>query len=71
LLAAAARQFDVFITVDRNLAFQQHLPAFTIAVLVLQARTNRLADLLELVPSIEQALREPVARVAITLRVEA
>ncbi|WP_295579958.1 DUF5615 family PIN-like protein [uncultured Lamprocystis sp.] len=35
LLAAAARQFDVFITVDRNLAFQQHLPAFTIAVLVL------------------------------------
>jgi hypothetical protein len=30
-----------------------------------------LADLLELVPSIEQALREPVAGVAITLRVEA
>jgi predicted nuclease of predicted toxin-antitoxin system len=71
LLAAAAQQFDVFITVDRNLAFQQHLPAFTIAVLVLQARTNRLADLLALVPSIEQALREPVAGVAITLRVEA
>ena len=35
-LALAAKEFDVFITVDRNLSFQQHLPAFTIAVIVLR-----------------------------------
>jgi hypothetical protein len=34
LLASAAREFDVFVTVDRNLSFQQNLPAFSIAVIV-------------------------------------
>ncbi len=52
LLAAAQQDFDVFITVDRNLSFQQHLPKFSIAVLVLRARSNRLQDLLPLVTSI-------------------
>jgi hypothetical protein len=56
LLALAGREFDVFLTVDRNLAFQQNLPAFTVAVIVLQARTNRLADLLPLVPHLLAAL---------------
>jgi hypothetical protein len=28
LLALASQQFDVFVTVDRNLAFQQNLEAF-------------------------------------------
>ena len=45
LLALATQEFDVFITVDRNLSFQQHLPSFTIAVIVLRARSNRLRDL--------------------------
>jgi hypothetical protein len=52
LLALAAREFDVFVTVDRNLSFQQHLPAFTIAVIVLRAISNRLADLQPLVPQL-------------------
>jgi len=45
LLALAEAEFDVFITVDRNLSFQQNLPQFDIAVIVLQAPSNRLADL--------------------------
>ena len=57
LLRQAEAKFDVFITVDRNLAFQQNLPKFKIAVLVLHARTNRLQDLLPLVPSILNALK--------------
>jgi hypothetical protein len=52
LLALAAKDFDVFITVDRNLSFQQNLPAFTIAVIVLCAPSNRLADLQPLVPEL-------------------
>ena len=52
LLALAAKEFDVFVTVDRNLSFQQNLPAFSIAVIVLRARTNRLADLEPLVPEL-------------------
>lgn len=52
LLALAVAEFDVFITVDRNLSFQQNLPQFDIAVIVLQASSNRLADLKPLAPDI-------------------
>ena len=52
LLAVAAKEFDAFITVDRNLSFQQNLPAFPIAVVVLRAKSNRLADLRPLVPEL-------------------
>ena len=56
LLRLAEKQFDAFVTVDRNLEFQQNLSQFNIAVLVLQATTNRLADLKTLVPHILAAL---------------
>ena len=56
LMALAAEQFDVFITVDRNLSFQQNLTTYNIAVVVLYATTNRLADLKPLVPGILEAL---------------
>jgi hypothetical protein len=52
LLTLAERDFDVFITVDRNLSFQQNLPKFNIAVLVLHASSNRLDDLKPLAPMI-------------------
>lgn len=45
LMQLAEIEFDVFITVDRNLSFQQNLPKYNIAVLVLKAKSNRLADL--------------------------
>ncbi len=56
LLALAEAEFDVFITVDRNLSFQQNLPQFDIAVIVLQAPSNRLADLKPLITKILDTL---------------
>jgi hypothetical protein len=56
LLALAAEQFEVFVTVDRNLTFQQNLVSFSIAVVVLQAKTKRLADLRPLIPSLLAAI---------------
>jgi predicted nuclease of predicted toxin-antitoxin system len=35
LLSLASENFDVFVTVDRNLSFQQNLGSFAIAVIVL------------------------------------
>ena len=52
LLKLAESEFDVFLTVDRNLAFQQNLSHFNISVLVLHVASNRLADLKPLVPRI-------------------
>jgi predicted nuclease of predicted toxin-antitoxin system len=56
LLALATEHFDVFVTVDRNLAFQQNVAGLSIAVIVLRARTNRLADLKLLVPNLLHAI---------------
>ena len=50
LLLLASAHFDVFITVDRNLSFQQNPKSLPIAVAVLRAKTNRLTDLRPLVP---------------------
>ena len=56
LLARAEHEFEAFITVDRNLPFQQDLSRFSIAVLVLRARSNRVSDLRALVPQLLAAL---------------
>jgi hypothetical protein len=48
-LSLAAAEFDVFVTVDRNLSKQHDLSQFNIAVVVLIARSNRLSDLLPLI----------------------
>jgi predicted nuclease of predicted toxin-antitoxin system len=52
LLALASSEFDIFLTVDQNLPFQQNLPQFDISVIVLQTKSNRLADLKPLIPKI-------------------
>jgi hypothetical protein len=56
LLELASERFDAFVTVDRNLAFQQNVRSLSIAVIVLHAKTNRLADLLPLVPNLLTAI---------------
>jgi hypothetical protein len=52
LLKRASAEFDVFVTLDRNLSFQQNARGLEIAVIVLRAKTSRLADLLTLVPAL-------------------
>lgn len=56
LLGLAEGEFDVFVTTDRNLSLQQNLTRFNLAVIVLEARTNRLGDLKGLVPKLLEAL---------------
>jgi predicted nuclease of predicted toxin-antitoxin system len=56
LMTLAEAEFDVFITVDRNLSFQQNLPKFDIAVLVIRSKSNRLEDLQPSVPKIIKIL---------------
>lgn len=47
----AAQGFEVLLTVDQNIRHQQNLAAAGIAVIVLVAVSNRLADLIPLMPS--------------------
>lgn len=61
LLKLAAEQFIVFLTVDRNLSYQQDLAQLNIAVMVLVAGGNRLADLQPLMPAVLELLPAVVA----------
>jgi hypothetical protein len=70
LLERAAEKFDVFLTGDLNLTFQQDLRRFSIAVIVLEAASTRLTDTSKLMPEVLEALRTvqsgQVVRIGIT-----
>ena len=61
LLRLTAEYFDVFVTVDRNLSFQNKVIDLPLAVIVLAAPTNRLADLRLLLPRLLPAIDQMVA----------
>ena len=44
LLRKAQERFDVLVTMDSSMVHQQNLAQFRIAVIALQAQSNRLAD---------------------------
>jgi predicted nuclease of predicted toxin-antitoxin system len=52
LLAAAEGRFDVLVTADQNLPWQQRVIAFKIGVIVLRARSNSLLSLRPLIPNL-------------------
>ena len=52
LLCAAAPGFDVFLTADQNLEYQQNLSKLPLAVVVLIARDNTLDTLHPLLPEL-------------------
>ena len=56
LLSEAEKRFDVPLTMDSNMVHQQNLARFRIAVIALQARSNRLADTQPLMPKVLAAL---------------
>lgn len=56
LLALAANQFDAFITVDKNLPYQQNAAKLPLAIVVLDAPSNELSFLQPLIPSLEVVL---------------
>jgi hypothetical protein len=52
----AGQGFDVLLTVDQSIRYQQNLHAAGVAVVVLVAPTNRLADLVPCMPAARAAL---------------
>ena len=56
LLDLAAQQFDVFVTADKNLPYQQNLNTLPLSVVVLDAPSNEISHLLPLIPKLEGML---------------
>jgi predicted nuclease of predicted toxin-antitoxin system len=57
LLNLAEAEFDVLITLDTNLAYQQNLARRTIAIVILRARSNRLNHLSPHFPACAKVLQ--------------
>jgi hypothetical protein len=56
LTLMAADGFEVLLTVDQNIRYQQNLATLGVGVIVLVVASNRLADLVPLMPSALSAL---------------
>lgn len=56
LLALAEGRWDVLLTSDRRIKYQQNMSGRTVAIVVLIAKSNRLKDLLPLMPACAEAL---------------
>jgi predicted nuclease of predicted toxin-antitoxin system len=57
LLSLAEPQFDVLLTLDKNIPTQQDLKLGRIAILIVRAPSNRIQDLLPAIPDCLAALR--------------
>ena len=57
LLALAASGFDVLLTADKGMEYQQNPDALPMSVLVVRAHSNRLEAMAQLVPEILAALQ--------------
>ena len=71
LLALAATRFDAFITVDKNLPYQQTTSTLPVAIFALDGLSNELPYLLPLVPALEAALANHEPGSCTLLRAEA
>lgn len=60
LLDAMAEKFDVLVTVDKSIPHQQNLDHRPVAIVLLRARSNKLADLVPLVPELLLAVEDLV-----------
>jgi hypothetical protein len=59
LSLAGQAGFEVFITLDRGIEYEQNLSAHNIALIFLRAKSSRLADLIPLASAVIAAL-EPI-----------
>ncbi len=57
LLRAAEREFDAFVTMDKNLEYQQNLRTLNLGLIVLRARSNAYKVVASLMPKVNEALR--------------
>lgn len=62
LLKRAAERFEVFVTVDQNVQFQQNLASLPLPVIVLVAPDNRFATLAPYAAKLLEVLGQPLAR---------
>lgn len=70
LMKVAHGQFDIFVTADQNLQYQQNLAYADVGVIVLVAVNNRIETLAPLMPQVNEALKNIAASQVIEIEPE-
>ena len=55
---AVAENFDVLLTIDKNLEFQQNVKKYQITIVVLDVQKSKIENLLELLPKFKAQISE-------------
>jgi len=57
LLTAVESNFDVVVTLDSNMQYQQHVESLNVAIIVIASRSNRLEDVEPAMTEVNEAVR--------------
>ena len=57
LIRRARGQYDAFVTMDRNIEFQQNIPTLPFGIILVRAASNRMVHLRPLMPVILEVLQ--------------
>ncbi|VGO22521.1 DUF5615 family PIN-like protein [Pontiella sulfatireligans] len=60
LLELASAEFDVFVTLDSNLAFQQNVSLLSLGIVVMHVKSSRYESLQPLIPSLVSTIENSV-----------
>jgi len=69
LLRRAAQEFDVFLTVDQGVEYQQNLLGLDLAIVVMVAATNDIEDLRPLMPRVRETLTSASPGILIKVKI--
>ena len=57
LLRSANDQFDVLLTVDKGIKYQNNFTGLNIAVVIMEVNSNRLSDIVPILSKVKDAIR--------------
>ena len=68
LLGQASKEFDVFVTMDGNIPYQQNLKSLTLGIVLIKARSNRRDALEPMMDKVNEAAKEVTAGTLIVVQ---
>ena len=68
LLSQASKEFDVFVTMDGNIPYQQNLKSLTLGIVLIKARSNRRDALKPMMDKVNEAAKEVTAGTLIVVQ---
>ena len=68
LLSQASKDFDVFVTMDGNIPYQQNLKSLTLGIVLIKARSNRRDALKPMMDKVNEAAKEVTAGTLIVVQ---